>query len=61
MARVTIDCPDTGKTVYTHVHFEWLGYEAVPLGTISVPCPECGKVHEWTRDDSLPEEDGSSG
>ncbi len=61
MARVMIDCPDTGKAIYTHMNFEWCGYDAVQIGTRSVPCPECGKVHQWTRDDSYLEEDGCSG
>jgi endogenous inhibitor of DNA gyrase (YacG/DUF329 family) len=61
MARVMIECPDTGKPVYTHLNFEWIGDEAIPLGIQSVPCPICGKVHEWTRKDSYLEEDGCSG
>ncbi len=61
MARVMIDCPETGKAIYTHMNFEWIGYDSVQIGTKSVPCPVCGKVHEWTRDDSYLEEDGSGG
>ena len=61
MARVMINCPETGKPVYTHMNFDWLHFDAVTIGTRSVTCPECGEVHEWTRDDSYLEDDGGGG
>ena len=61
MARVMIDCPQTGQPVYTHMNFDWFCYDALQIGTRSVPCPVCGALHEWTRRDSYLEEDGNSG
>ncbi len=58
MARVMIDCPETGKRIYTHMNFDWLEFEAVTIGTKSVVCPACGKIHQWTRSDSTLEDDG---
>lgn len=58
MARVMINCPDTGKPIYTHMNFDWLDFDAIPVGTKSVECPQCGKFHEWTRADAYLEDDG---
>lgn len=58
MARVMITCPETGKPVYTHMNFDWQGFDAIPLGTKSIQCPQCGEDHHWTRQDAYLEDDG---
>ncbi len=58
MARVMINCPETGRPIYTHMNFDWLEFDSVTIGTKSVECPECGKVHEWTRHDAYLDEEG---
>ena len=58
MARVMIICPETDKPIYTHMSFDWFGFDAVTIGTKSVKCPKCGQIHQWTRHDSFLEDDG---
>ena len=42
MPRVLIECPDTGKQVYTGVNLNWETFESYRFGTQTLPCPECG-------------------
>lgn len=58
MARVMIDCPETGKPVYTGLNFEESDWDAVPVGTRRVECPRCGGIHEWGRTDAYLDDDG---
>jgi endogenous inhibitor of DNA gyrase (YacG/DUF329 family) len=58
VSRVMIDCPETGKPVYTHLSFEWDSFETVRIGERVIKCPECGKIHSWRRRDAYLDEDG---
>lgn len=58
MARVMIDCPETGKPVYTHLNFEETEWDAVPIGARQIECPRCGKIHQWVRADAYLDDDG---
>lgn len=52
MARVMITCPETGKPIYTGWSFDEVAFETSQLADNSVPCPECGQVHTWSKQDA---------
>ena len=58
MARVMINCPETGEPVYTGMTFDWPSFETVKIGEKSVRCSACGDEHTWKRPDAYLEEDG---
>jgi len=52
MPPVQVSCPTTGDLVPTGVtamNLEELGDAKLLL----IACPECGRDHEWTRDDAV--------
>ena len=61
MPRVLIQCPETGRPVYTGMNFDWLTFDSLQLGEKSIDCPECGKRHVWTRQDAILQADGGEG
>jgi hypothetical protein len=56
-----IECPDTGKQVYTDINLNRENYESCKFGTQVLPCPECGRNHQWARADALLDETGGGG
>jgi len=58
MPRVMIECPETKKEVYTGINLNWETFESYRIGKNKLPCPQCGKEHEWTRADALLDEAG---
>jgi len=59
MARVMIRCPETGRLVYTHHDFDEVEFDAIPLGTRTLPdCPACGRTHSWGKADAVLDEEG---
>ena len=59
MARVMIDCTETGESVYTGMTFDWSTFENVKIGERLVRCSSCGDEHTWKRPDAHLEEDGA--
>lgn len=58
MVRVMIDCPATGKPVFTGMNLSAKALEGLPVvGNILRRCPECGRRHTWTKEDAYLEED----
>ena len=58
MARVMIDCPETGEPVYTGMTFDWPTFENIKIGERLIHCSSCGDEHKWKRPDAHLEEDG---
>lgn len=58
MSRLLINCPETGKPVYTGLNMEWYALEALELGEQELDCPECGRRHCWTKHDATLQADG---
>ena len=58
MARVMINCPETGESVFTGMTFDWPTFENVRIGEKLVKCSSCGDEHLWKRPDAHLEEDG---
>lgn len=45
-----ICCPATGHGVSTGI--EVLATDQLPTVTARLVCPECGRVHEWTKNEA---------
>ena len=58
MPQVMITCPDSGEPVYTGLNLDWFSLDALDLGENSFKCPDCGKVHAWTKSDAFLRADG---
>lgn len=54
MRKVLIDCPLTGKPIYTGVKLpeDLLKSKDVQIGPHKAHCFHCGKVHKWDRKDA---------
>lgn len=61
MARVMIECPNTGKMIYTGMNLNWSTFESTFIGEACIRCPKCGEVHEWRREDVFMDEVGGEG
>ena len=61
MPRVMIECPETKKEVYTGINLNWETFDSYRFGERKLPCPVCGKEHEWTRADAVLDEAGGGG
>ena len=59
MPQVMIQCPATGKDVYTGLNFAWSTLDWEPLGELSFTCSACGAAHTWTKDDAILRADGA--
>ena len=49
MGLIMINCPATGLGVSTGI--EVVGTDQLPIVTAKTVCPECGRVHQWTKND----------
>ena len=58
MARVMINCPETGEPDFTGMSFDWSSFESVKIGEKLVRCSACGDEHTWKRPDAYLEDDG---
>jgi hypothetical protein len=58
-ARVMIRCPVTGRGIPTGLMAEPTTWHRRPIGFNRVSCPDCKRVHAWTKRDAHLE--GSSG
>jgi hypothetical protein len=50
MGIIMINCPATGHGVSTGI--EVVGTDQLPIVTATTICPECGRVHEWTKNEA---------
>ncbi len=51
ISRVLIRCPETGGSVETVLRLRPSSFEGLK-GQYSFRCPQCGKVHAWTKADA---------
>ena len=52
MARMMLKCETTGKEVQVGFPIDRKDFEAAPFGKSAFgPCPECGRIHVWTKQD----------
>ena len=58
MPRVMIECPETGRPVYTGINLNWETFESYRFDSQTLSCPECGRQHQWSRADALLDEAG---
>jgi endogenous inhibitor of DNA gyrase (YacG/DUF329 family) len=47
MATLRINCPHTGKAVFTGIEIEPDSFADLPDVLSHVKCPECGLEHAW--------------
>ena len=52
MPQVLISCPITGELIPTGVHVVSLE-DVERQGNLLIACPECGRDHEWKREDAV--------
>ena len=59
MPRIMINCPKTGKPVYTGMSMDEESFEqdSKAFSQTGTPCPECGELHTWRRQEAFLEED----
>jgi hypothetical protein len=50
MGLIMINCPATGHEVSTGI--EVCATDQLPIVTATTVCPECGRVHEWTKNEA---------
>jgi hypothetical protein len=50
MGIIMISCPATGHGVSTGI--EVVGTGQLPVVTATTICPECGRVHQWTKNEA---------
>jgi hypothetical protein len=50
MGIIMINCPATGHGVSTGI--EVCDTDQLPTVTATTVCPECGRVHEWTKNEA---------
>jgi hypothetical protein len=57
--RVMISCPKTGDPVPTGVVMNRSAFEVMTLtdNPLPDPCPRCGQMHYWSKEDAWVEED----
>ncbi|HWD67607.1 MAG TPA: hypothetical protein VG227_06555 [Caulobacteraceae bacterium] len=51
IARVLINCPDTGAPVETVMRMRPSAFEALK-GQYGFRCRLCGQIHRWSREDA---------
>jgi len=52
MPHVLTPCPVTGDLVPTGVQVTTLE-DVEPEGNLLIACPECGRDHDWKREDAV--------
>jgi hypothetical protein len=50
MGIIMINCPATGHGVSTGI--EVCATDQLPIVTAKTVCPECGRVHQWTKNEA---------
>jgi hypothetical protein len=50
MGIIMINCPATGHGVSTGI--EVVATDQLPIVTATMVCPECGRLHEWTKNEA---------
>ena len=50
MGIIMINCPATGHGVSTGI--EVCATDQLPIVTATTVCPECGRVHVWTKNEA---------
>jgi hypothetical protein len=50
MGIIMINCPATGHEVSTGI--EVCATDQLPIVTATTICPECGRVHKWTKNEA---------
>lgn len=55
MPKIMINCPNTGKPVFTGMSMDRRSFEqdSKAFSLTGTPCPECGEVHEWSKQDAF--------
>jgi hypothetical protein len=61
MPRVLITCPETQRPVYTGLNMDWNAFDTVELPEQTLVCPQCGRRHDWRKDDAVLVADGGEG
>jgi hypothetical protein len=60
MARVMMNCPETGKHVYTGIDIPRRMFEFIRMPVTTIPlCPECGSDHAIEKGDAYLEVEDS--
>ena len=59
--QLLIDCPETGRPVYTGLNLDWFAFESTDLAETTLQCPECGGRHVWSKADAYLRADGGEG
>ena len=52
MASVMIDCPETGREIYTGIETDEASFAKLPDVLSRTQCSVCGQEHVWTRQDA---------
>lgn len=52
MARVMIQCPRTGRAVFTGIAMNAASFESSTLLRNTLRCPACGEDHTWDKKDA---------
>jgi len=52
MASVMIDCPETGREIYTGIETDEASFAKLPDVLSRMQCPVCGQEHVWTRENA---------
>ncbi len=52
MVRLMIDCPNTGKTIWTKMAVSEAKFATSRFENMGIRCPECGSVHTWNKEDA---------
>lgn len=55
MPKIMINCPNTGKPVFTGMIMDRQSFEqdSKAFSQTGTPCSECGEVHEWSKQDAF--------
>ncbi|HEX8091621.1 MAG TPA: hypothetical protein VF762_22400 [Blastocatellia bacterium] len=55
MPRIMITCPTTGRAIYTGMSMDEDSFEqdSKAFSNTGAPCPECGELHPWQRQDAF--------
>jgi hypothetical protein len=52
MPRIMIKCPTTGKLIPTGMAADQNSFDSSTFTNNSVQCPECGRMHTWSKQDA---------
>ena len=52
MGRVMIDCPTTGKPIFTGVNLPKAVLDSSTMPDNTVRCPHCEQPHKWNKKDA---------